>query len=64
MFMTLLYGQNHLWDPRKISPWDWLEGEKTEDLCHVESGKIFFKHVPFYQQIEKIPTAHIFENLD
>ena len=38
--------------------------EESANLCNVKSGKIFFEDVPFYQQIEEISTAHIFENLD
>jgi hypothetical protein len=33
------------------------------NLSNIESGEIFFKDVSFYQQIEKVSTAHVFKHL-
>ena len=33
-------------------------------LGNIKPSKVFFKNVLFYEEIEKISTAHIFKNLD
>lgn len=35
----------------------------VDNLSNIESGEIFFKDVSFYQQIEKVSTAHVFKHL-
>jgi hypothetical protein len=32
-------------------------------LCNVEAGEVFFKHVLFDQEVEKVPATHKLQNL-
>ena len=41
-----------------------ISGERKDaDLCDVEPREVLFKDVPFYQEIEKISSAHVFQDL-
>ena len=56
-------GEDHLEPGRSVSRDKTAERQIITHFCHVESRKIFLEDVSFYQQIEEIPAAHIFENL-
>ena len=37
--------------------------EMDSDLCDIKPGKIFFKDVSFYQEVEEIATTHVLQYL-
>lgn len=69
--MASLYGEQHLAreyremesGERMLRPNKLTEREREVYLGNVEPGKVFLKHVLLNQEIQKVPTTHVFKNL-
>ena len=60
--MALFDGEYHLRESADETVRDSLHDEIMY-LSNIEASKVLFKHITFYQQVEKISASHVFQNL-